>query len=195
MRTGILGGTFDPIHNGHLAIAHTALAHADIDRVLFVPNRTPPHKPAPHAAESQRVAMLTQALAAYPDYTWSDVELRRDGPSYTIDTLRQLSAPAQQLVLILGSDAAALLPQWYQAQALADYCTVAVLTRHDAAFDGQALAHALPNLHVRVIQWAGIDVSSSEIRQRCQHNLPITHLVPAPVASYIAQYHLYRSMA
>ena len=83
----------------------------------------------------------------------------------------------------------------HQAQALADYCAVAVLTRHDATFDVDVVRRALPALHVRVIQWAGIDVSSSEIRQRCQHNLPITHLVPAAVASYITQHHLYRSMA
>ncbi len=195
MRIGILGGTFDPIHNGHLAIAHTVLAQQVVDRICFIPNRTPPHKPAPHAAEHHRVAMLTCALADTPAYHWSDIELRRTGPSYTIDTLRALAQPHQRLILILGSDAATLLPQWYQAAQLGEYCDVAVLSRIGSAFAPHIVTQALPNLHVHLIEWAGIDVSSSDIRMRCHHNQSIEHLVPHAVATYIAHHHLYRSPA
>lgn len=195
MRIGILGGTFDPIHNGHIAVAHTALAHADIDHVVFVPNRTPPHKPAPWAPEQHRIAMLTRALADTPAYEWSDIELRRSGPSYTIDTLRAMATPSTRLVLILGSDAAALLPQWYQAAALGAYCDVAVLYRQGTPFDADAVHHALPNLHLQLIAWEGMDVSSSDIRMRCLHHQAIDQFVPASVAQYIAQHHLYRSPA
>ena len=194
MRIGILGGTFDPIHNGHLAIADIARTRASIDRMLFVPNRTPPHKPAPFANEQHRVAMLELALADTPAYTWSDIELRRTGPSYTIDTLRALATPSQRLVLILGSDAAALLPQWYQAQVIGDYCDVVVLSRHGAPVDHQSIHHALPNLTLHMIQWAGMDVSSSDIRMRCQRNASIRPYVPAAVADYIAHHELYRSV-
>lgn len=195
MRIGILGGTFDPIHNGHLAIAHTVLAQQVVDRVCFIPNRTPPHKPAPLASEHQRVAMLTLALADTPAYQWSDIELRRTGPSYTIDTLRALATPDQHLVLLLGSDAAALLPQWYQASMLGDYCDVAVLTRQDMPFDAATVTAALPNLRMQVIHWAGLAVSSSDIRARCQHGAAIDDCVPASVAAYITHHQLYRSRA
>lgn len=195
MRIGILGGTFDPIHNGHLAIAHTVLAQQVVDCVWFIPNRTPPHKPAPLAAEHHRITMLTHALADTPAYHWSDIELKRTGPSYTIDTLRALAQPHQRLVLILGSDAAALLPQWYQATHLGTYCDVAVLTRIGSPFTPHTVTQALPELPLHLIEWAGMDVSSSAIRMRCQHNQSIDHLVPPAVASYIAQHHLYRSPA
>lgn len=195
MRIGIVGGTFDPIHNGHLAIAATALRHAHIDQIQFIPNRTPPHKPAPLANDHHRVAMLELALADTPAYTWSDIELRRSGPSYTIDTLRALATPTHQLVLILGSDAAALLPQWYQAQALGEYCDVTVLSRVAMPFDVHAVTAALPNLHIQVIEWPGIAVSSSDIRTRCQHGISIDEFVPACIATYITHHQLYRSRA
>ncbi|MFM7679314.1 MAG: nicotinate-nucleotide adenylyltransferase [Roseiflexaceae bacterium] len=194
MRIGILGGTFDPIHNGHLAIADVARTRANIDRMLFIPNRTPPHKPAPFASEQHRVAMLELALAATPADTWSNIELQRTGPSYTIDTLRALATPSQQLVLILGSDAAALLPQWYQAHALGAYCEVVVLSRHGTPFAHQSICHTLPNLTLHMIEWAGMDVSSSAIRMRCQRRASIHQYVPASVADYIAHHELYRSV-
>lgn len=190
-RIGILGGTFDPIHVGHIAIATIAMATLSLDQLSIIPNRTPPHKPAPQASDAQRMQMVQLACAPYPQWQVSDSELRRNGPSYTIDTLREFATPDNQLVLILGADAAALLPLWYHAKHLGEYCMVAVMQRIGSPFDDQQIRQQLPNLVITQIPWAGIDISSSAIRQRCAQGEPINDLVPANVADYIHQHHLY----
>jgi len=190
-RIGILGGTFDPIHAGHVAIARIAMATLSLAQLFIIPNRTPPHKAAPHASDAQRLAMVQLACAPYPQWQVSDSELRRSGPSYTIDTLKEFATPDTQLVLILGADAAAFLPGWYHAQQLGDYCMVAVMQRIGSAFDDQPIRQQLPNLALTHIPWAGMDISSSAIRQRCALGESIANLVPASVATYIHQHHLY----
>lgn len=190
-RIGILGGTFDPIHSGHIAVARVAVAALGLEQLYIIPNRAPPHKPAPHASDTQRMQMVQLACVPYPQWAVSDSELRRSGPSYTIDTLKEFATLDCQLVLILGADAAALLPLWYHANQLGTYCTVAVIHRSGSVFDDQQIRQQLPNLVITQIAWAGMDVSSSTIRQRCANGVSITDLVPASVADYIHQHHLY----
>ncbi len=190
-RIGILGGTFDPIHVGHIALAKIAMATLSLDQLYVVPNRTPPHKPATIANDAQRMEMVQLACAPYPHWHVSDSEIRRSGPSYTIDTLKEFATTERKLVLILGADAAALLPLWYDAKHLGDYCMVAVIERIGSPFDDRQVCQELPNLAITQISWSGMDVSSSAIRQCCAHGKSIADLVPPGVADYIHRNHLY----
>lgn len=197
MHIGILGGTFDPIHRGHVAIARTAMAHLCLDRIVLIPSNTPPHRPAPYATPRQRLAMCTLVREVIPHADVSDIEIRRTGPSYTIDTLRALTRTNQRLTLILGADAALLLPQWYHADQLTTYADIAIMTRIGSTLDIDDLCLQLPSLvgHVHLIPWDGMDVSSTLVRQRCVHHQPIDDLVTPAVATYITQHGLYRSHA
>jgi nicotinate-nucleotide adenylyltransferase len=195
MRIGILGGTYDPIHNGHLHIGRQVAAQLGLAQILLI--RTPPHRAAPLASSQQRLAMCTLAAGADPLFRVSDIELQRTGPSYTIDTLEALATPDTQLTLILGADAAALLPQWYRAADLGAHSELAVINRPGSTCDDAAITRAIPSFggRLHMIVAPAYDISSSVIRQRCVASLPIDDLVPPPVADYIAQHGLYRSAA
>ncbi len=195
MRIGILGGTYDPIHNGHLHIGRQVAAQLGLAQILLIPSRTPPHRAAPLASSQQRLAMCTLAAGADPLFRVSDIELQRTGPSYTIDTLEALATPDTQLTLILGADAAALLPQWYRAADLGAHSELAVINRPGSTCDDAAITRAIPSFggRIHMIVAPAYDISSSVIRQRCVASLPIDDLVPPPVADYIAQHGLYRS--
>jgi nicotinate-nucleotide adenylyltransferase len=197
MRIGILGGTYDPIHNGHLHIGRQVAAQLGLAQILLIPSRTPPHRAAPLASSQQRLAMCTLAAGADPLFRVSDIELQRTGPSYTIDTLEALATPDAQLTLILGADAAALLPQWYRAADLGAHSELAVINRPGSTCDDAAITRAIPSFggRLHMIVAPAYDISSSVIRQRCVASLPIDDLVPPPVADYIAQHGLYRSAA
>jgi nicotinate-nucleotide adenylyltransferase len=197
MRIGILGGTYDPIHNGHLHIGRQVAAQLGLAQILLIPSRTPPHRAAPLASSQQRLAMCTLAAGADPLFRVSDIELQRSGPSYTIDTLEALATPDTQLTLILGADAAALLPQWYRAADLGAHSELAVINRPGSTCDDAAITRAIPSFggRLHMIVAPAYDISSSVIRQRCVASLPIDDLVPPPVADYIAQHGLYRSAA
>jgi nicotinate-nucleotide adenylyltransferase len=197
MRIGILGGTYDPIHNGHLHIGRQVAAQLGLAQILLIPSRTPPHRAAPLASSQQRLAMCTLAAGADPLFRVSDIELQRTGPSYTIDTLEALATPDTQLTLILGADAAALLPQWYRAADLGAHSELAVVNRPGSTCDDAAITRAIPSFggRLHMIVAPAYDISSSVIRQRCVASLPIDDLVPPPVADYIAQHGLYRSAA
>ena len=197
MRIGILGGTYDPIHNGHLHIGRQVAAQLGLAQILLIPSRTPPHRAAPQASSQQRLAMCILAAGADPLFRVSDIELQRTGPSYTIDTLEALTTPDTQLTLILGADAAALLPQWYRAADLGAHSELAVINRPGSTCDDAAITRAIPSFggRIHMIVAPAYDISSSVIRQRCVASLPIDDLVPPPVADYIAQHGLYRSAA
>ncbi len=196
MRIGILGGTFDPIHIGHLAIARTAVAELSLERLLIIPSRTPPHKPQPSTTPQQRLDMCRLGCGDIAQCEISDIELRRDGPSYTIDTLRALAAPDHQLLLLLGVDAVQILPQWYQAHQIGDYAELVMVARSGSApLDQVQLVAALPSLAGRIhtIPGPGMDVSSSDIRARCARGASIAGLVHPAVAAYIATHQLYQA--
>jgi len=198
-RIGVLGGTFDPPHRGHLALAKRALEELSLDEVLLMPVHTPPHKaPQPGGAPPEmRLQMCRLAAAGIEGLLASDIEVRRPGPSYTVDTLEAIhdAHPDASLTLILGADMALTLPAWRRPRRLLQLAEVAVAER-DGAGREQVLAAVKPleagAARVRFLAMPPDAVSSSQVRERAAAGLGIDGLVPEPVASYVAKRHLYR---
>ena len=193
---GILGGTFDPIHHGHLAIAEEAREVLGLERVLFVPAASPPHKPAqPVSAPEDRLELVRLAVAGNPAFEASDIEVRRGGTSYTVDTLEALRAAGLvEPWLILSSEALALLPTWREPRRVLELARLAVVPRGgfdplgpawvEAAFPGAAA-------RVRFLSGPLLPISGSVVRRRARGGRSVRYLVPDAVAAYIAQRRLY----
>ena len=196
-RLGVLGGTFDPVHFGHLDAAAAARMALGLDEVLFIPLHDPPHKSAdPRATPFHRFAMVTLAVSDTPGYRVSDMELVRAGNSYTWDTLQALHAEgwdAGELFVILGADAFADIGTWHRFPEVLDLAQFVVVARPGTTLD--AAQRRTPQLQGRsnilLVEARTRDVSSTTIRQRIASALPIDDLVPAPVARHIAAHHLY----
>ena len=198
-RLGILGGTFDPIHIGHLAIAEEARARLDLPEVRFMPAGQPPHKggrsitPAAH-----RLAMIELAIADNPHFSVSTYELRQRGPSYTVDTLAHLREELGSdctLYFIAGGDALADFLTWYRPERLLELATLVVVARPGTPpADMAALEAQLPALRSRLVILEGprFDLSASELRQRVRQGLPIRYQMPAAAEAYIRRRGLYR---
>ena len=186
MRTGVLGGTFDPIHLGHLAAARAALDCADLDRVIFVPTGVPPHRPPAVAGAEDRLEMCRLAIADETQFELSDVELRREGRSYTVDTLRELHRlhPGDELFVILGWDAARLFGGWHKPDEVRRLAEIVIVTRPGSGTpDGAAgllCERPTPN------------ISGSELRRAIARGDDVSDRLPAAVAAYIADHNLYR---
>ncbi len=188
MATGLLGGSFDPVHHGHLIAAARAAEALALTRVLLVPcARQPLKQQGPVAAPAQRRAMLELAVAGDPLFAVDPLELERPAPSYTVDTLRALTArcPGERFVLLLGSDAAADLARWRAAEEVARLAEIAVLTRPGAP-------EVISPLVRHVVATPAVEISASDIRARCLAGKSIRFLVPDAVADYIAKEGLYR---
>lgn len=198
MRLGLLGGTFDPPHNGHLAIADAARHALNLLQVLFIPARQPPHKlDEPVSPVEARVAMLERALKGYPYFVMSLIEVGRAGPSYTVDTLRELRAelaPATELYFIMGMDSLYNLPTWHQPEEIVRLCKLAVLKRPGYTADLEALERQVPGVKRAVVfvRSPEISISSTEIEARVRSGKAIRALVPPGVAEYIDKHRLYR---
>jgi nicotinate-nucleotide adenylyltransferase len=197
LRLGILGGAFNPPHIGHLVCAQEALVQLELDRVLFVPFGQPPHRqleqdPGPDA----RVEMCERAIADDERFELSRLEVDRDGPSYTVDTLRELSG-SDELFLILGGDQAANLRSWHEPEEVLTLATVAAVAR--TGFSRNGISVTLGGLRgaerMRFFEMPRIEVSSSLIRRRASEAKPIRYLVTDPVAGYIAEHGLYGAPA
>ena len=190
-RVGIFGGSFDPVHNAHVALARVALIELRLDELLWVPAGQPWQKRRHLTSAEDREAMLRLAIAGEPRFKLSRVELERQGPSYTIDTVRELQAarPGAQWFLIIGQDQYAGFHTWNGWQELLGLVTLAIADRPDARRtvdpQVQAAAHAAVALPM-------MDVSSTDIRGRVTQGQRIADLVPEPVARYIARHHLYQ---
>ncbi len=187
MRVGIFGGTFDPPHLGHLIAAGDAHALLALDRVLWVPAAEPPHKPGTGRTQpGLRMAMVQAAVVGDDRFQVDDVELRRPGPSYTVDTLREMHDrwPGADLVLLLGADALRDLPTWRAPEEITRLAGLAVLSRRGDGVPGSPFA-ALP------VPVTRIDISATEVRRRVQAGVPIRHLVPDAVLDIIARERLY----
>lgn len=197
MKVGILGGTFDPPHNGHLLIAEQARLRLQLAQVVFVPARQPPHKlDEPVTPLAARLAMLERALRGYPAFVISMIEALRAGPSYTVDTLRELRgdlSPGVELFFIMGMDSLESLPTWHQPEEIVKLCKLAVLKRPGYIADLDALEAKVPGVKASVIilRSPEIDISASEIRERAARGESIADLVPAGVADYIMRHRLY----
>ena len=195
---GIMGGTFDPIHVGHLAVAEEAREALRLDGVLFVPAGEPPHKPAESVtAVDDRVAMVELAIAGNAAFELSRVEVDREGPSYTVDTVEELSRrfPVAELHVILSVETFVELPTWHEPDRLFIAAHVAVVPREGyPAPDPQWLAAAFPGRENRVAYLEGprLGLSSTAIRGRVAAGRSIRYIVPDAVAAYIDQHQLYR---
>ena len=193
---GILGGTFDPIHYGHLAIAEEARAMLRLDRVLFIPAAQQPLKQGGHVATpAQRLAMAQLACAGNAGFEVSPIEVERRGPSYTVDTLDALrDAGLGELHFILGADALAEIGRWHAAEQIVELARIVAVARPGFALDAAALARDLPRLPARLTLLEGprLDISSRELRRRVAEGRPIRYQTPDAVVEYIGANGLYR---
>jgi len=188
-RLGLFGGTFDPVHVGHLDAAAAALRALRLDRVLFIPSHLPPHREAdPRATPFHRFAMVVLATNDTAEYRACDIEVRRTGTSYTHDTLLGLHADGwhpSQLFFIIGTDAFAEIATWYDYPSVLDLAHFAVVTRTGTP------ATSLENATVSYVNVQTPDVSSTEIRARLAAGQSIADLVPPAVERYILNHRLY----
>ncbi len=185
MRFGILGGSFDPIHHGHLILARAAMEDLGLERVLLIPANQSPHKPSRQGAPGDdRLAMVQLAIDDEPGFEASDLELRRPAPSYMVETLRQLrdARPEAEFVLLLGSDNVEKFDTWREPDAIRQLAHLAVLERATGA-----PAHPWPVVRRLV------DISSTDLRARVAAGRSIRYLTPDLVCDYIEARGLYRN--
>ncbi|MDH4324238.1 MAG: nicotinate (nicotinamide) nucleotide adenylyltransferase [Betaproteobacteria bacterium] len=178
--TGILGGTFDPVHNAHLALARAALAHLGLERILWMPTGAPRYRAPAKAPAQHRVAMLKLALAGEPRYAIDERELDSGHSGYTIDTLESLGGKP---VLLMGADQYAKLQTWHRWREILDRASIAVFARPGAA---------VPAAGVRSVPFEPLDISASDIRARLARGADVSALVPPAVLDYIRRHGLYR---
>ncbi|MCS7087436.1 MAG: nicotinate-nucleotide adenylyltransferase [Thermoflexales bacterium] len=198
MRIGILGGTFDPPHVGHLVIAEHALAQLRLDLVWFMPVGQPPHKQSNAiSAAHHRLAMTVLAVADHARFRVSTLDLDRPPPHYTVGLLEYLRAthPLDEFVFIMGADALVDLPRWHQPQHLLELTTLAVAARPEVRVDFEALERELPGLQARLhwIQAPLVDIASSALQRLSAEGRSLRYLVPESVRAYIEAHRLYLS--
>jgi len=197
MRVGVFGGTFDPVHIGHLVAAEETRVQLSLERVVFVPAGLPPHKLANHISPvAHRLAMVQLAIASNPYFTVSRVDIDRFGPCYTVDTMELLRdewGPGTELYFIMGSDSLADILTWHKPERLIRLCRLAVVKRPGYDVDIEELDRLLPGIasRVRFINSPLIDVASCDIRRRVREGLSIKYQVPEVVEKYIYEHGLY----
>jgi nicotinate-nucleotide adenylyltransferase len=196
MKIGIFGGAFNPVHNGHLALAENYLNSLSLDKILFVPTSVPPHKTSEYLVSGRdRINMLRLAISDNNMLDMTDIEFKRDGKSYTYDTINELRKiyPNDELFLIVGSDQFFYFQNWYRADDILDSITVVTAARetneYNALLDFKAQNDNMKNTIVS--NFDVIEVSSSEIREKVKNGEDITYLVPKVVADYIKENNLY----
>ncbi|MEE8041158.1 MAG: nicotinate-nucleotide adenylyltransferase [Pseudomonadales bacterium] len=206
--TAIFGGTFDPVHLGHLAVAEEVRARLACDRLVFLIAKSPPLRGVPGARPEQRLAMLKLAVAAHPEFEVDARELERSGPSYTVlslEALRDEMDDDAALVWVLGQDAYAGLPRWLRWRELLELGHLAVLERHGAVEDPKALRdlarmHATNNVEdlrakrsgcIYHLRQAPVDISATEVRALVSQGRSAEHLLPSSVWAYITANGLY----
>ncbi|WP_253374985.1 nicotinate-nucleotide adenylyltransferase [Okibacterium sp. HSC-33S16] len=191
-RVGVMGGTFDPIHHGHLVAASEVAQSFDLDEVIFVPTGQPWHKNVVTPAE-HRYLMTVVATASNPRFTVSRVDVDRQGTTYTIDTLRDLhrDRPDAELFFITGADAVAQILNWKDVEELWSLAHFVAVSRpgHTLSVSG------LPSQDVSLLEVPALAISSTDCRSRVSRGFPVWYLVPDGVVQYITKHHLYRSNA
>jgi nicotinate-nucleotide adenylyltransferase len=193
---GILGGTFNPPHVAHLVCASEARSQLRLDRVVLMVAATPPHKEVAEDPGAQERLTLARLAAVGEEWLGAcDLELRRDGPSYTVDTLREIHAkqPGDELTFIVGGDMAWSLPRWRDPEAVLELARLAVAEREEVRRDDlrRHLASLRGHEQIAFIDMPRLDISSSAVRRRVRDGRPIRHLVPDAVAERIEQKRLY----
>ena len=213
-RTALFGGSFNPIHYGHLLLADEVRERLGLDRVVFMPAGVPPHKPAADIAPAaDRFAMVRLAIADTAAFQVSDLELRRAGPSYTVDTLAALSVPPSDLFLVIGSETFLDLLSWRDPRRIAALARLVVIPRSGSPFDPDGAAarkvvqeigadgiatlegESVPARGVIVVHATSLPLSASDIRARAAAGRSLAYRVPPGVADYIARHRLYGGSA
>ncbi len=219
MKLGLLGGSFNPVHNGHLAIARQTREALGLDQILFIPTSQPPHKPNDSLAPAQdRYEMVRLAITSDPSFAISDVEIRRPGKSYSIDTIRLLQqeyGAQTQIFFLIGLDAFLDFPSWRDPLTLLELCQFVVLSRPGLSFRSLSTVPLLPPIpypsladldtgrisrieaplgkqRLTCLKLPPCPVSASDIRSRIRQGFPVANLLPPSVESYILQHHLYQ---
>ena len=202
-RIGLFGGSYNPIHNGHLIVARSVLETLRLDRILILPSRTPPHKTEDTslAPAADRAAMANLAIKDEPGFDFSDHDLTCEGPSYTLNTIshfRALAGPEAELFWIVGADSLLELHTWYRVSDLAASCRIVTAVRPGFT-PGQLPdlrrmldADTVDRLLADVLETPNIDISSTDIRRRVAEGKSIRYLVPEPVEAYIHKHGLYQ---
>jgi len=212
-KIGVLGGTFDPVHLGHLAVARFVLARLQLDEFLFIPAARPPHKLHTNPTDFQtRLAMLRLALRGAPEFTVSDLEAARTGPSYSVDTLDELGrfyGPSVRLLFVIGLDAFLEVRTWKEFHRLPQLADLAVISR--PAYSLEAVSEVVADLGnyrfdptsscwnalevdgcIHLLSMPPVEISSTMIRQAASAGADLSPMVPPAVAAYIAEHQLYR---
>ena len=183
--TGILGGTFDPAHNAHFAIASAALRALHLEKILWLPTGTPPYRPAPVASAAHRLAMLKLAIANEPRYAIDEREQQPGASGFTFDSISSLKTehPKDEFVLVMGADQYEKRETWHRWPDLVKLCRIAVIERPDSEKPGEDILH---------IPMAPLAISASDIRARIGRNQDVSAMLPPPVLAYIEEHGLYR---
>jgi nicotinate-nucleotide adenylyltransferase len=196
MRLGLFGGTFDPIHLGHLILAESCREACELDRVWFVVAGAPPHKPGDRTSVADRIEMVRIAIAGNPAFEVSDLETRRPGPHYSVETLEEvhLQRPEDELFFLIGADSLADLPQWRQPERIAALATLVVVDRPGV---GLGLSSRWPDLGpsarpFRMVTIPPIGIASHDLRRRVAEGRSVRYQVPRGVQAYIEAQGLYR---
>lgn len=196
-KLGVLGGTFDPPHYGHLALAETARVQLGLAQVLFVPAGEPPHKPEqPITPAHHRAAMVEAAIADNPAFALSRVDLERPGPHYTVEMLARLGErySGAELVFLMGGDSLAQFLTWRDPAGIVRQARLAVMGRPGWEPDLAELERAVPGIRERLV-WLDLPylgISGTDLRRRAREGLPLRYLVPPEVEAYIHRHRLYR---
>ena len=198
MKIGIMGGTFDPIHFGHLATAEAVRESFSLDEILFIPAARPPHKRGRNVTdEKHRLAMTILATRSNKFFKVSDMELKRTGLSYTLDTMNELYKTfgnSTELFFIIGADSLADLSKWYEAKTLVEKCHFIATTRQGVDVDFSAVENyfgAIAKEHIHRVTTPGLEISSTDIREKVRRGRSIKYLVPEAVEEYILREDLY----
>jgi len=191
MKIGILGGTFDPVHNGHIYLAKKVCRRIGLSKVIFIPTYLPPHKKGVKVTPARhRYNMLKLAIKGNKNFSISDIEIKRKGRSYSVETLRQLRAqygPKAEIFFITGSDSLKELDKWKNLNEILKLCKFVIAKRpgFNAKKAPKAKGFVILNINA-------LDISSRDIRQRVKSATPLKNLIPARLISYIAKYKLYK---
>ncbi len=197
-KIGIMGGTFNPIHYGHLFLAENAFEQIGLDQILFMPSKNPPHKLKPDmVADEQRVDMIRLAIAGNPHFELSTLELMREGLTYTADTLTILTRerPDLHYFFLVGADSLFMMQDWYDPQTIFSLCTVVAAGRDNVEWE--KLTRQADYLKqqfqadIRLIEMPTIQISSADIRSRLSEGKTVRYYLPDPVFAYIKEHGLY----
>jgi nicotinate-nucleotide adenylyltransferase len=195
-RIGIMGGTFDPVHFGHLVTAEEALVQFNLDKVVFMPTGRPVRKTHRHVSSAEdRYLMTVIATASNPDFEVSRLEIDRPGDTYTVDTMlqmREIHGPRAELFFISGADAVREILTWKDADRFAELCTFIAATRPGFDAEPVPISAGPSTPRVEAMEVPALAISSSEIRERVAARRPIRYLLPEAVAAYIEKNGLYR---